>query len=556
MLKSRYEWEIMCPDAGAVDAVAGAHHLSAPVARALVNPAVDRINRALDAHERILILGDYDVDGISGTALLVSYLRELGADVNYYIPDRVQEGYGLNHEMLRKSHKAGYSLIVTVDSGVSAVSEAALAAELGLDMIVTDHHEPPAELPAALALINPKREDCTYPFRELAGVGVAFKLAAALAADRGESQESMAERFDEIVALGSVADMVSLLDENRVLVSHGLARMSRTRNLGLYYLIDVARYSPEDKPDTHLVSFGLAPRINAAGRVWNPRAGVELLLAESAERAQQLAGKLDSHNRARMKEEGFIIEQAAELLAGSDILDNDRAIVLFHEEWNIGIVGIVASRLIEQYYRPVVLITLSGRPDDRDNPHPAKGRVCQGSVRSIREVDIHATLCQCEDLLLSYGGHPMAAGLKIYENDIPELRARLNELLATAAPAEPHASLKIDDFIDPGIVNLEMIRQTGLMEPCGVGNPRPVFAARALTVLEARAVGADGAHLQLKLGRGSAMLDAIAFRFAAHWPDAHLNGACIDAAFSLKEDNFRNRRTVKLNILDVRTAED
>ena len=584
-VQPRKKWELSDPDKEATARVAKHLDVCDAVARALVNrditgadsadtyfsasldslhdpflmydmePAVDRICHALDNNERILILGDYDVDGISGAAVMVSFLRSLGARVNYYIPDRASEGYGLSEEVVRKSHKAEYSLIITVDSGVSAVNEAALATELGLDLIITDHHEPPEKLPQATALLNPKREEDKYPFRDLAGVGVAFKLVCAIGIRRGVPIQDIAANNIELAALGTVADMVPLMGENRIVARRGLAAMAETDNLGLRHLIDLSRYNRDDPPDTHLISFGLAPRINAAGRVWNPRAGVELLLADTEERAQKIARRLDHQNQARIQEEGLMFDQAVDILERSGLDRGDKSIVLFHEDWNVGIVGIVASKLLERHYRPVILLTLSGRPDDVKNPHPERGRVCQGSARSIREVDIHATLCKCEDLLISFGGHPMAAGLKIYERDLPHLRDRLNELIGDLPEQGRYEPvLSIDSEIRLEHADTGLLDQVLKMEPCGVGNPRPVFCARGVTVLETRPCGAEGNHLLMRLGQGHAVCGAIGFRFLDHWAERSLYGNSLDVAFTLKEDNFRNQRNVKLNLIDLRPA--
>lgn len=586
MLRSRYRWDYLSPDAATVSAIAAGLGILPPVARAMVNRgigsvdsaklyiapspaslhdpflfhdmrvAVDRTLRAIDAGERILVLGDYDVDGISGTAVLVSFLRDLGARVSYYIPEREKEGYGLNETVVRKCHKAGYTLIITVDSGVSAIKEAALAAELGMDMIITDHHEPPSELPRAFALLNPKRADSVYPFRDLAGVGVAFKFAVALGAAKGIPQDALLEKFAELVALGTIADLVALLDENRSLVSLGLAKMAETSNIGLKHLINVSRYNEDDQLDTYLVSFGLAPRINAAGRIWNARAGVELLLADSAERADLIARKLDHHNRSRIREEGLILDDADSMLKNSDVLHKDKAIVLFSENWNVGIIGIVASKLIERHYRPVVLITLSHRPDDVNNPHPEKGRVCQGSVRSIREVDIHDALTKCSGMLLSFGGHAMAAGIKIYEKDIPRLRDCLNAELTSITPdGRFHPSIRIDDVLKLEDANLNLLQQCRQMEPCGVGNAKPVFAAEGLTVIEARTCGADGKHLMLRLGENHSIASAIGFNLTDRFRPDTFAGGSVDAAFTLREDNFRGKRSVKLQLLDMKSSQ-
>jgi len=383
-------------------------------------------------------------------------------------------------------------------------------------------------------------------------VGVAFKFVTAVGSRKSMSLDALLDKYAELVALGTIGDLVSLLDENRVFVSIGLRSMKNTGNLGVHHLIEVARYREDDRLDTYLVSFGLAPRINAAGRVWNPRAGVDLLLADTAEIAAKIAGRLDDHNRARIAEESVIFKQAEKMLAESQTLATDRAIVLFSEDWNVGIIGIVASRLIERNYMPVILITISRKPEDAE-PHPEKGRVCQGSVRSISEIDIYETLCQCQDLLISYGGHPMAAGIKIYENDIPKLQERLNGIITERTNGERYRpSINIDDVLPFDVISLDFLQSSQVMEPCGVGNKSPVFMSENVTVIEGMPCGVDGKHLRMRLGQKNTILDAIGFGFGARLGGRSINGDSIDIVYSIKEDNFRNKRSAKLHLIDIR----
>ena len=517
--------------------------------------AVDRVLRAIADHERILVIGDYDVDGITGAALMVSFLESRGGHVRYYIPDRETEGYGVSEDMIRKAHKAKYGLIITVDCGISCNKEAVLAREFGIDLIITDHHEQPVELPEAVAILDPKRNDTTYPFRDLAGVGVVFKLVAAIGARLEIDIEELLSKYGELVALGTVSDLVPLLDENRFFASDGLRRMSKSKNLGIYSLLEVANIRENEKLEAHHISFNLAPRLNAAGRVWRPRAGVELLLASSPERARLIARKLDEQNRRRISEEALIFETAAAILNEPQSQPNEHAIVLFSENWQIGIVGIVASRLIEQRHRPVIMTTLSRNPDDLINIHPEKGRMCQGSARSVVGFDLFRALSECGDILVTFGGHALAAGLKLYEADIPELRARLNTLAMGHLGEIPQKPvLNIDAELGLSTLNLELLRQSRRMNPFGAGNPQPLFASTGVTVLQCRTVGADGRHLQLRLGQGAAVADAIGFNFCPRWSPEQLDGEHIDVAFNLKEDNYSGRLRVKLHLKDLRVA--
>lgn len=584
-MNSLFRWVHIDPDPGIISHFTNTLDLPVPLARALANrgiktveeaerfmnpgrndlhdpglmqdmaPAVERIERALANHERILVLGDYDVDGITGAALLVSFLESRGGHVRYYIPERETEGYGLSEEVVRKSKEAGYALILTVDSGISCNSEARVVKELGMDLIVTDHHEPHSELPEAVAVLDPKRSGSTYPFRDLAGVGVAFKLVSALGERCGVGTDELLERYGEFVALGTVGDMAPLLNENRFLAHYGLEKMPRSRNLGIYSLLEVANIRESERMDAHHISFGLAPRLNAAGRVWRPRAGVELLLATSPERARTIARKLDEQNRRRMTEEAQIVKSAVRIIESRRMLPDTHALVLFGEDWQVGIVGIVASKLMETHHKPIVLTTASKKPADIRNPHPEKGRVCQGSARSIPGFDLYEALTGCSDILISYGGHELAAGLKIYEKDIPILRERLNELVRYRFGDEiSRPTLNIDADIPLAAAGLDLLRHSAKMKPFGVGNPQPVFSTKDVTVLQCRGVGAENRHLQLRVGQASCVADAIGFGFCEHWPPDQLAGEMIDLAYVIKEDNFSGRARVKLHLKDMRVS--
>lgn len=518
--------------------------------------AVARLEKAIRGGERILVVGDYDVDGITGTALLVSFLTGLDARVQYYIPDREKEGYGLSTAVVKKAEKAGYSLILTVDSGISAIDEAEAARESGLSLIITDHHEPQETIPKADAVLNPKRADSSYPFRELAGVGVAFKLACAVGSKFGMSTDDLLERYATFVALGTVGDLVPLLDENRAFVSIGLDRMQTTKNPGLFALLDVSRMGGGGRVDTYNLSFGLVPRINAAGRIWQPRAGVELLLTSEPARASRIARELDTRNRERIREEADIFDQAVQQIKDTGS-ESAPIILLSRADWHVGIIGIVASRIMERYHRPVVLLSESRREEDVSRSSPEKGRVLQGSARSVKGFDLYDAIRECSDVLLAFGGHAMAAGLRIHEGDVEEFRSRMSELILQRVGDEGfRPSLSIDAVLPLKKINLELLGHCRLMEPCGVGNPRPHFAARGVTVIEGRPCGADGKHLRLKFGQHSVVMDAIGFNLASRWKMDQLRDEQIDLVFSIMEDNYQNRRSVKMNVLDLKETEE
>jgi len=583
MIGSLFNWEETAPDRYLVDHLAGVLDLPEPLARTLVNrgittavaaerflnpqqddmhdpglfrdmeKAVGRIVSALKDHQRILILGDYDVDGITGTALLISFLRGRGGHVNYYIPNRIKEGYGLSVDVVEKAHKAKYDLIITVDTGISAIEEARAATALGMDVIVTDHHEPHDDTPDVFAILNPKLADATYPFRDLAGVGVAFKLALALAEYLGMDHEEVMNEYIELAALGTVADLAPLLDENRYMVRRGLAGMTRSRNPGLYSLLKVSHIKEEDRMDTMHVGFRLAPRINAAGRLWKPRAGVELFLETNPDKARLLAEKLDEHNRLRVHEEAKILESALKRLEESGDPGKDGVIFLHDDKWHVGVIGIVASKIMERYHRPVLLATESQRPVDAQNPHPERGRIFQGSARSFREFDLYAGLSECSDILLSYGGHKLAAGLKIYEKDIPELKRRLGELASGAVGGgDFRRSITLDADVSLSSITLDLARKFRSLEPCGVGNRRPVLRARAATVLKSYSCGPDGGVLKLKLGQGNAVRDAVGFGKSEIFDPEKLYGRQVDVVFDLQEDNYAGRKKVGLKIIDLK----
>ncbi|HOO56212.1 MAG TPA: single-stranded-DNA-specific exonuclease RecJ [bacterium] len=584
-MKSLYRWIYSEPDPGITAHLSNVLDLPMPLSKSLVNrgitdqqhalsffnptiddlhspdsfrdiePAVDRVLKAVKNNERILIAGDYDVDGITGTALLVSFLESQGGHVRYYIPERDTEGYGLSEKVIRKAGKAGYDLIITVDTGISFLEEAALINDMGIDLIITDHHEPHDEIPDAVAVLNPKRADSQYPYRELAGVGVAFKLVTAVGERIGISLEKLLERYGEFVALGTISDMVPLLDENRFFANYGLAKMSKSRNIGLYSLIEVSNIRDGETLDTHHISFGLAPRINAAGRVWSARAGVELLLSKSPERARLIARKLDAKNRRRMLQEAKIMRGAEKALSETGMDDETRSVVLFDEDWQIGILGVVASKIMEVHHRPVILTTVSRNPDEMKKKDPVKGRILQGSARSVKGFDLYQALQECSDILISYGGHALAAGLKIYEADLPELSSRLNSIiLEKTGEMLDKPELRIDDDISLAGASQELVRQSRRMNPFGVGNPQPLFSTGDVTVLQCRGVGVDGKHLQVKVGQASRVIDCIGFGMCNFWSPEEIAGEMIDIAYYLQEDNYGGRTRVKAHLKDMRVS--
>lgn len=496
--------------------------------------ALERLERAIAAGEPIAVYGDYDVDGVTATAMLVHALQRLGASVRPYIPHRESEGYGLNGEALRALAEAGIRLVITVDCGARAVAEAALARSLGLDLIVTDHHLPGEILPEAI-LINPKQPGCPYPFRDLAGVGVAYKLVQALKALHPHAPFDPEDYLD-LVALGTVADLVPLLGENRALVARGLERLRAAGRLGVQALCQVAGLEPS-QVDPWAISFILAPRLNAAGRLEHALAAYHLLIAEDPAEARALAEELDRRNRERqaLTQE---TEEAARALA---LTDDQVPWLLFaaSEDFRPGVVGLAAGRLAEAFYRPAVVISLMGD----------EGR---GSARSIPEFHITQALDACADLLVRHGGHAAAAGFVVRRENLARLRERLQELAARALGARALQPATVVEAVVPlSEVTWRLHEWIARLEPYGYGNPAPRFLSRGVVVRSARAVGSDGQHLRMVLTvpEGGPVWDAIAFRQGDRAAEAR-PGARLDVVFELRAERWNGEPRLTLHVED------
>lgn len=502
-----------------------------------LDQAVTRIERAIKRKEKILVYGDYDADGVTGTALLVQALRRLGGDVCYYIPERLEEGYGLHLEALRKARREGVSLVVTVDCGTGGMSEAVWAADNSLDLVITDHHETLADLPEVPALINPKRPDCTYPFKELAGVGVALKLVQALFRGIGASPESWLDYLD-LACIGTIADLVPLLGENRILVKHGLKAISLTKNQGLVALISLCGIKAENLGPRE-VGFILAPRLNAAGRIGSANQAVELLLTESPETAREIAAQLHRGNQDRQGIESVVLEQALQMYEQEPGLAADRVIVLAGEGWHPGVIGIVASRLVERFYRPALLIALG------------KG-AGKGSARGIPGFNIYQALAHCREHLLDFGGHTAAAGLSIDPEKIDFLRRAINEYARENLTEDLMIPrLEVDALVPVNEISEELVGEIGLLYPFGHQNPGPLLGCRGITVVNSRGVGKDAAHLKLRLrGEGRGMLDGIGFRLGAY-AEALAASEVVDLAFTPGINDYNGRRSVQLEVKEL-----
>lgn len=522
------EWIISEVDASRVRSIQQALSLHEAVARVLVNRGIDteeaarhfldpdlsdlhdpylfrdmraavaRIARAIRGQEPIVVYGDYDVDGITGTAALVKFLRRLGGLVQAYIPDR-HEGYGLNCEAVRSLADQGCKLVVTVDCGISSLEEIALGYSLGMDFIVTDHHEPPLELPSVEAILNPKVKGSGYPFPGLAGVGVAFKLIEALVrgASRRTDISGYLNDYLDLVALGTIADMVPLVDENRVIVRTGLPRIGTEQNTGLVALsrvagIDARRLSVRD------AVFSLAPRINAAGRMGSPILALDLLLSTDRYDANTRAQEIDALNNQRRSVQQEIFEDILLSLPSPDDCE-DGIVVAVGDSWHPGVVGLVASKITEMYYRPTVVLSL-------------EGEYARGSARSIPGFDIFGALRQCSDLLCEYGGHQQAAGLTVRDCNIAEFTKRLKWIARESiCPEMLSRQVYIDCVLELTDLSTDLAREIERLAPFGESNPAPLFLVRGLPVLEYRTVGAGARHLKLILGTSDYSVEAIAF---------------------------------------------
>ena len=500
--------------------------------------AVERISRAIREQETVAVYGDYDVDGITATCLLTQFLRTLGGQVVSYIPDRTEEGYGLNNHAIDTLARQGVTLIVTVDCGITAAQEVEYARALGVDVVITDHHQCKEVLPQSVAVVDPRRPDCSYPFPDLAGVGVALKLALALTAPAQRPQVLL--DYSELAAIGTVADVMLLQGENRALVHLGLERLADCSRPGLQALLREAGCPRGQVPTTVTIGYGLAPRINAAGRMEQAGTALELLLTQDPQRGQELAQELCQLNRLRQAIELEIFQHCDQLLTHTPALSAP-VIVLAGEGWHQGVIGIVASRLAEKYACPAFMISLDGD----------KGK---GSCRSFGGFNLFGALERCAPLLDSYGGHELAAGFSIRRDNIPAFRAALCQLVEEFAGHQPmESSLDVDCEIPHcSLLSTQDVESLSLLEPFGSGNPKPVFLLRSVCVLSHTDVG-GGRHLKLKLRRDGVVMDAIFF--SANTAACGIeNGQRLDIAFTLQINQFRGNRTVQLQLCDLRPA--
>ncbi len=515
--------------------------------------AAARLSEALDEGESVLVYGDYDVDGTTGTALLTDFLRSRGVDVSFFIPDRYEDGYGLCRRGLDVAAERGASLVVALDCGITAHEEAAYAQELGLDLIIADHHTPKETLPEALAVLDPKRPDDDYPFDELSGCGLAFKLVQATLAHREEDPDAAYDYLD-LLALSTASDIVPLYSENRVLMAEGLEALQRSTRPGVRALAAAADLDLQTVTSTGNIVFTLGPRINAAGRMEHASAAVELLLAQNYEEAEPLAGELEQLNRERRRIDDTIEREAIERAERQITARSPHALVLYDPDWHLGVIGIVASSIVERFHKPTILLTHNGAE-------------VKGSARSIEGINIYEALADCEDVLTQFGGHDHAAGMSLSADDIETFRDRFDAAIGErVTPELLRPSIKVDAPVDLQTIGSvddrfwAVLRQFG---PFGPSNPRPVFHAKNLDVVSARTVGSDDTHLKFEVQQQDASAgetyDAIGFGMGEKLSvlrESQETGTPVELLFSLEENTWNGRTTLQLKARDVRLEED
>ena len=522
--------------AEALTLLSGEEELTDPMLLTDMDKACARILDAIDREETIVVFGDYDVDGVTATALLYQHLKGMGANVKCMLPSREGDGYGLSKNAIQSIHDKGCQLIVTVDNGISALEEAEFAASLGVDLIVTDHHLPHDTLPKAVAVVDPRRADDTSPFKGLCGAGVAFKLCAAL---DGCPPEEMLDYCGDLAAVGTVADVMPLVGENRTLVKAGLRQLQQTDRPGFGALLEEVGLA--GKPITaENISYAIAPRINAAGRMDNAVTALQLVLCEDPDRAEELAHKLNEINAHRQETEQQIFKAAEELLEQQPERLDDRIMLLWGRDWHPGVIGIVASRLVERTGRPVIVVTVDEHGE------------CKGSGRSVQGFNLHDCIGSCADLLIRYGGHAMAAGLSVREENLPALRRRLNEWAARECPVLHATPLECDLSIHLDRVTVESVRRLDQLAPYGAENPTPVFLLQNAVVDGVYPVS-DGRHSRLRLRQGNASVYAV--WFGMH-PEQlpYTTGDVVDAALNLSVYDSPRGAQLSGRILDLHPA--
>ena len=495
--------------------------------------AVKRIVKAIENKEKIMIYGDYDADGITSITVLKKYLNEIGLKTGEYIPNRLNEGYGLNKDAISKIYNDGYRLMITVDCGISGLEEVEYANSLGMEIIITDHHEPAEKLPEAIAVIDAKRKDNKYPFNQLAGVGVVFKLIQAISTElKLEEKEYL--KYLDLVCIGTISDIVPLVDENRVIAKLGLKLIEKTKNIGLKTLLNIADLK---KIDSTAISFGVAPRINACGRMGFQEEALQLFLTEDSGEATKIAKRLVQFNQERQAKEKQIFEEVIEKIEKDD--KDKKCIVLAEENWHHGIIGIVASKITEIYYKPSILICLEGD----------KGK---GSGRSIPGFDLYTALTKCSDYIEKFGGHSMAIGITIKKENFEKLKEAIEKYAQESNISDIMPIINIDKEINLKNINIEEVKSLELLEPFGEANKMPLFLLRNLKIDSIRALS-GGKHLKLTLKQDNNIVDAIGFNMG-DLSKEYLLGDKVDVVGTIEINSFGNKENIQINLKDIRKA--
>ena len=494
--------------------------------------AVERIITAINKKEKITIYGDYDVDGITSITVLKSFLRDRGIEVDTYIPNRLDEGYGLNNSAIDKIKNKGCELMITVDCGISAIDEVNYANSLGIEVIVTDHHEAGNEIPKALAVIDNKRKDSTYPFRELAGVGVVFKLIQALSIKLNLKEEEYLKYLD-IVCIGTISDIVPLVDENRVITKLGLMLVRQTRNIGLQAVLKSSGYS---KIDSNTISFGVAPRLNACGRMGKADEALKLFLSKNVNEVIQLSKELNDFNRERQEKEKEIYENAIAQIE-KEHLDEKNTIILRGKNWHHGVIGIVSSKITEKYFKPSILLSFE------------EDGIGKGSGRSIPGFDLHEALMQCLDVIEKFGGHAMAVGITVREEHFDEFKEKFENIAISKHIEEILPIINIDAKINLSDINKEMVESLKELEPFGEGNKMPIFAFKNLKIDSIRALS-EGKHLRLTLKDNNTIVNAIGFNLG-QMAEEYRIGDKVDVVGVLEINSFNGVENLQINIKDI-----
>lgn len=493
--------------------------------------AVNRIRKAVDAFEKIAIFGDYDADGITATAVLYQYLEANGANVMCYIPDRIAEGYGVTEAAIAELHKQGVSLIITVDNGIACVEEAAFAKTLSVDMVITDHHKQNGALPDAVAVVDPQRSDCTLPFRDWAGVGVAFKVICAL---ENDNSEELLANFADLITIGTLADVVPLCAENRAIVREGMRYLNNSTRAGILALREVAG-AKEKTLSASGVAYTLAPRINAAGRMGSAMTALKLLLSEQPDTALELAGEIDAYNKQRQATENEITAQAVACIEQDESIKYAPVLVVSGEGWHPGVLGIVAARLVGRYGKPAVVIA-------------TEKETGKGSCRSLGGFSVFDALCAVSETLTHFGGHTLAAGLGIQASDIQRFRTAINRYAQTIEM--PFASVCLDCKLNPAYINNELLHSIALLEPYGAENPEPCFGLFKMQLTGVIPIG-EGKHLKLHLRKGNTEIQAVLFSVQeAQFP--YRAGDFVDAAVKIVPNEYRGEVKPSVQIKELR----